>query len=122
MPMIFLPVGKKERCHRFGVNLGRKILNAVRAVERYRNAPKSIHWRAALCILGYTVSIGSFGISFQRPTVAGIPVITLMDAHEGGVVFHQDYVMGLMEFVAACCSLYPLIFPPAFLFCFVFVT
>ena len=74
-------------------------MNAVRAVARYRGAPKSIHWRSARCILGYTVKIGSFGISFQGATVAGISMITFADAHEGEFVLHRDYVMGLREFV-----------------------
>ena len=44
------------------------IVNAVRAVARYCSAPKMIHWKAALGILGYALMTSSFGITFQRGT------------------------------------------------------
>ena len=42
------------------------IYNAVRAVARYSNAPKWVHWTAALHILMYVRGTSSFGITFQR--------------------------------------------------------
>ena len=42
------------------------ISNAVRTVARYSAAPKRIHRRAALAILGYVRRTSSFGITFQR--------------------------------------------------------
>ena len=47
------------------------IVNAVRAVARYCSAPKMVHWKAALGILGYAGRTSSFGITFQRGTVEG---------------------------------------------------
>lgn len=56
------------------------ILNAVRAVARYCSAPKMVHWKAALGILGYTVGTSTFGISFQRDTVEGFSLVAFCDA------------------------------------------
>ena len=42
------------------------IYSAVRAVARYSNAPKWIHWLAALHILMYVRDTSSFGVTFQR--------------------------------------------------------
>ena len=56
------------------------IANAVRALARYCSAPKLIHWKAALSILGYAVRTSSFGISFQRGTVSGISLVSFADA------------------------------------------
>ena len=39
------------------------IENVVRAVARYCNVPKMVHWKAALGILGYAVRTSSFGIT-----------------------------------------------------------
>ena len=48
------------------------ISNAVRAVVRYCDAPKFIHWKAALGILRYVRRTSSFRITFQRGTVGGL--------------------------------------------------
>lgn len=56
------------------------ISSAVRAVARYSSAPKMIHCKAALGILGYAVRTSSFGISFQRGTVSGMFLIAFADA------------------------------------------
>ena len=56
------------------------IVNAVRAVARYCSAPKMIHWKAALGILGYAVRTSSFGITFQRGTVEGFHLVSFADA------------------------------------------
>ena len=41
------------------------IVHAVRAVARCCSAPKMVHWKAAIDILGYAVRTSSFGITFQ---------------------------------------------------------
>ena len=56
------------------------ILNAVRAVARYCSAPKMVHWRAAVGILGYTIRTKRFGISFQRGSVQGFSLVEFCDA------------------------------------------
>lgn len=56
------------------------LANSVRSVARYCSAPKLIHWKAALSILGYAVRTSSFGISFQRGTVAGLNLLAWADA------------------------------------------
>ena len=57
------------------------IVNAVRAVARYCSAPKMIHWKAALGILGYAVRTSRFfGITFQRGTVEGFHLVSFADA------------------------------------------
>lgn len=56
------------------------LTNAVRAVARYCSAPKLIHWKAALSILGYAFRTSSLGISFQNGTVAGINMLVWADA------------------------------------------
>jgi len=42
----------------------RDISNALRAVARYCSAPKRVHWKAALGILGYVRRTSSLGITF----------------------------------------------------------
>ena len=52
----------------------------MKAVARYCSAPKMIHWKAALGILGYAVRTSSFGITFQRGTVEGFHLVSFADA------------------------------------------
>lgn len=56
------------------------ISNAVRAVARYCASPKSIHWRAALGILGYVKRTSSLGITFQRGRMEGVTLQVFADA------------------------------------------
>ena len=56
------------------------ISNAVRAVARYCASPKKIHWLAALDILRYLKRTSSYGISFQRGSVAGVSIQAFTDA------------------------------------------
>ena len=56
------------------------ISNAVRAVARYYAAPKYVHWKAALSILGYVRRACSFRINFQRGTVGGLSMQVFADA------------------------------------------
>ena len=41
------------------------IANAVRAVARYTNSPRAIHWKTAVCILEFFFFTSDFGITFQ---------------------------------------------------------
>ena len=45
------------------------IANAVRAVARYTNSPRVIHWKTAVGILEYVLFTSDFGITFQRGSV-----------------------------------------------------
>ena len=56
------------------------IVNAVRAVARCCSAPKMVHWKAALGILGYAVRTSSLGITFRRGTVEGFHLVSFADA------------------------------------------
>lgn len=56
------------------------IVNAVRAIARYCSAPKAIHMKAALGVLGYAVRTSSFGITFQKGAVEGLHLIAFADA------------------------------------------
>ena len=40
--------------------------NAVRAVARYANQPREVHWSTAIGILGYVFSTSDFGTTFQK--------------------------------------------------------
>ena len=42
-----------------------EIVNAVRAVARYCTAPKMVHWKAALDILGYAVGPVVLGLHLR---------------------------------------------------------
>ena len=55
------------------------ISNTVRAVDRYCAAPKLVHWRAALSILGYVRRTSSFGVTFQRGTAGGLSLKVFAD-------------------------------------------
>ena len=46
------------------------IVNAVRAVARYCSAPKMIHWKAALGILGYAVTVSYTHLTL--PTICSV--------------------------------------------------
>ena len=56
------------------------IVNAVRVVARCCSAPKMIHWKTLLGILGYAVKTSSFGNIFQRETVEGFHLVSVADA------------------------------------------
>ena len=54
--------------------------DAVRSVARYCSTPKAIHWKAALAILAYINGTCGFGITYQRGTLASIPLEVFADA------------------------------------------
>ena len=41
------------------------IANAVRAVARYANKPREVHWSTAIAILNYVFGTNDFGATFQ---------------------------------------------------------
>ena len=55
------------------------IFNAVKTVARYCSAPRSVHWRAALGILGYVRRTSGCGITFQRGAVGGVSLQVFAD-------------------------------------------
>ena len=70
------------------------IVNAVRAVARYCSAPKMVHWKAALGILGYAVRTSSFRITFQRGTVEGFHLVSFADADHASKATDRRSVSG----------------------------
>ena len=70
------------------------IVNAARAVARYCSAPKMIHWRAALGILGYAVRTSSFGITFQRGAVGGFHLVSFADGDYASKATDRRLVSG----------------------------
>ena len=72
------------------------IANAVRVVARYCSAPKLIHWKAALGILGYAVRTSSFRITFQRGTVEGFRLVSFADADYASKATDRRSVSGMM--------------------------
>ena len=79
------------------------ISNAVRAVARYCAAPKSIHWRVALGILGYVRRTSSFGITFQRGTVAGLSMQVFADADYASKAADRRSVSGGLVMCGGAC-------------------
>ena len=69
-------------------------VNAVRAVARYCRAPKMVHWKAALGILGYAVRTSSFVITFQRGTVEGLNLVSFADADYASKATDRRWVSG----------------------------
>ena len=56
------------------------ISDVVRAAARYCAAPKYVHWKAALSILGYVRRTSSFGVTFQRGIVGRLSMQVFADA------------------------------------------
>ena len=42
------------------------VANAVRAVAKFANQPRDVHWRTAIGILEYIFSTSDFGITLQK--------------------------------------------------------
>ena len=72
----------------------------MRAVARYRSAPKLIHWKAARSILGYAVRTSSFGISFQKGTLTGLGLISFADADYASRSTDRRSVSGVLVMCA----------------------
>ena len=64
------------------------------AVARYCSAPKMIHWKAVLGILGYAVRTSRFGNTFQRGAVEGFHLFSFADADYASKVTDRRSVSG----------------------------
>ena len=80
------------------------ISNAVRAVTRYCAAPKRVHWRAALDILGYVRRPSSFGIIFQRGSVRGLNLQAFADADYASKAADRRSVSGGLVMCGGACA------------------
>ena len=82
------------------------ILNAVRAVARYSDAPKRLHWQAAMHVLIYVRSTSKFGIAFQRGMVGGDRMELLVDSDFATKATDRRSVSGAVEMFAGACVMY----------------
>lgn len=84
------------------------ISNAVRAVARYCAAPKRVHWKAALGILGYVRRTSSFGITYHRGSEGGLSLRAFADADYASRAADRRSVSGgLVMCGGACVSWFP---------------
>ena len=83
--------------------LGQTFPNAVRAVARHCPAPKLVHWRSALGILGYVRRTSSFGITFQRGTVGGLSLQVFADADYASKAADSRSVSGGLVMCGGAC-------------------
>ena len=75
--------------------------NAVRAVARYTNSPREIHWKTAVGILGYAFFTSDFGISFQRGS--GLQLVAYADADYASKAADRRSVSGGAVMCAGAC-------------------
>lgn len=80
------------------------IYNAVRAVARYSNAPKWIHWLAALHIVMYVRGTSSFGITFQRG--CGVDFLLFVDSDFASKATDRRSVSGVLIMCAGGCVVF----------------
>lgn len=67
---------------------------AMRAVARYSNAPKWVHWLAALHIVMYVRGTSDFGISFQRG--CGVDFVLVVDSDFASKATDRRSVSGVL--------------------------
>ena len=79
------------------------ISNPVRPVARYCAAPKFVHWRAALDILGYVRWTSSFGINSQRGIVGGLSLQVFADADYASKAADKKSVSGGLVICGGAC-------------------
>ena len=79
------------------------ISNAVGSVARYCSAPKCVHWRGALGILGYVRRTSGFGINFQSGTVGGLSLQVLADPDYASVAADRRSVSGGLVMCGGAC-------------------
>ena len=81
------------------------ISSAVRAVATYLAAPKLIHWKTALVLLGCVRRMSSFGITLQRGTVGGLSLQVYADAdYASKAADRRSVSAGLVMCGDACVS------------------
>ena len=68
------------------------VANAIRAVARYSNSPKEIHWKAAIGILEYVFCTSDFGITFERG--GGLELVAFADANYASKATDRRSVSG----------------------------
>ena len=78
------------------------IANAVRAVARYCAAPKQVHWKAALFILGYVKRTTTFGITFKRGSAEGLSMLAFADSDYASKAADRRSVSGGGNNVCRC--------------------
>ena len=79
------------------------ISSAVRAVATYLAAPKLIHWKTALVLLGCVRRMSSFGITLQRGTVGGLSLQVYADADYASKVGDRNSVSGWLVMCGGAC-------------------
>ena len=77
------------------------IANAVRAVARYANKPREVHWKTAIGILEYVFSTSDFGITFQRGS--GLELVAFADADYASKATDRRSVSGGAIMCAGAC-------------------
>ena len=79
------------------------ILNAVRAVSRYSQAPKLVHWKAALHILMYVKGTSGYGITFQRDSQGPARLEVYSDSDFASRETSRRSVSGVVVMCAGAC-------------------
>ena len=77
------------------------IANAVRAVARYTNSPRAIHWKTTVGILEYVFFTSGFGITFQRGS--GLELVAYADADYASNATDRRSVSGGAVMCAEAC-------------------
>ena len=77
------------------------IANAVRAVARYANQPREVHWRTAICIVEYVFSTREIGITFQKGS--GLELVGFTDADYASKAADRRSVSGGAIMCAGAC-------------------
>ena len=81
-------------------------LNAVRAVARYSQAPKRLHWQATMHILVYVRFTSSFGITFQRGMARKDRMELFVDSDFASKATDRRSVSGAVVTFAGACVMY----------------
>ena len=77
--------------------LFRELVGCLRAVARYTNSPREIHWKTAVGISDYVFFTSDFGITFQRGS--GLELVAYADADYASKATDRrtvEYVMILL--------------------------
>ena len=77
------------------------ITNAVRAVARYANQPREVHWRTAIGILENVFSSSDFGTTFQKGS--GLDLVAFADADYASKATERRSVSGGVIMCAGAC-------------------
>ena len=73
----------------------------MRAVARYTNSPREIHWKMAVAILEYVFFTSDFGIAFQRGS--GLELVAYADPpYASNATDRRSVSRGAVMFARAC--------------------